>query len=43
MTLHVIKQLGEEIPEEELVDLSLEELHQVGGGTCDPGIIVIEK
>jgi hypothetical protein len=43
MTLRAVEQLGEEAPEEQLVDLSLAELDQVGGGVCDPGIIIIEK
>jgi hypothetical protein len=43
IALQVVEQLSDVLPQEQLVDLSVEELDQVGAGTCDPGIIIIEK
>jgi hypothetical protein len=42
-TLQVVERVCEELPQQELVELSRAELDQVGAGMCDPGIIDIEK
>ena len=43
ITLQLVEQVGDEVPQEQFVDLSPVELDQVGAGMCDPGIIIIEK
>ena len=43
MTLQVVEKPCKELAQEQLLDLSEEELADVGGGCIDPGIIVIEK
>jgi hypothetical protein len=43
MTLQSVDEMSEESTQRDLVELWPSELDQVGAGTCDPGIIIIEK
>jgi len=43
MTLKVVEQVCEELPQEEIVELSPTDLGGVGAGMCDPGSLDIEK
>jgi hypothetical protein len=43
MILQPVGQVSENLPQQELVELSPSELDRVGAGMCDPGIIDIEK
>jgi hypothetical protein len=39
----VVEQGSDELPEQEIVELSQLELEKVGAALLDPGVIVIEK
>jgi hypothetical protein len=43
LTPAVVEQSGDELPEQDAVELPTNELETVAGGMCDPGIIIHEK
>jgi hypothetical protein len=43
MALQLIEPVCEDLPQQELLELTSAEMDQIGAGMCDPGIIIIEK